>query len=170
MDKGRYNTGMDGMGSLHRYVTQAIESANTAFDRLVFIGSLRDAYTGRYLHEGWERISSEKEVHDVLRQLHLSTFESVLHLSVIGLSKELRFHFQSLNQPERDTSLIWLELEAFRDLIPQGCSPVLRELFLSQIRTALEVLCRAPDWSELEGPVASQRLRPDQSLPPHWIN
>ncbi len=161
---------MPGADSLKRCIAQAVCSADTVLERLVFLGSLRDAYTGRYLHEGWGCVASAEEIHQVLRAVHLSLFESVLCLSVTDLSKHLRIHFKSLSQPEQETSVLWLEVEPFRDLIPVGCSRVLRELFVSQVKTALEVLCRDPDWSELKGPPAWPQLQPDQSPLPQWLN
>src|SRR5256885_14509271 len=134
------------MRSLTRYMAQALHSADTPFCALVFFGSLRDAYSGPYLHEGWGQMASVEEIHSVLRETHQALFDSVLRLSLIDLSNQLRMHFQSLNQLERETCVRWLEVEPFRDLIPQGCSVVVRELFVSEVKTALEVLCHAPDF------------------------
>lgn len=158
------------VGSLERYIARALGSVNTDFERLVFLGSLRDVYTGHYLHEGWVRVASPDEIHHVLQGVHQLSFDSVLRLSLMDLSKQLRFHFQSVSQPERDTSLLWLESEPFRDLVPQGCSPVARDLFVSQIKTALNVLWQAPDWSELVGPVALPHPLPDQSPLLQWVH
>ncbi len=160
-----------GMRSLKHHIAQAVHSADTPFAAVVFLGSLRDAYSGRYLHEGWGQMASAEEIHSVLREAHQSLFNSVLRLSLIDLSRQLRIHFQSLNQPERETSVLWLEVEPFRDLIPQGCSVVFRELFISKVKTALEVLCHAPGWSELAvAPAASPQPQLDRSPLLHWLN
>ncbi|HXW55810.1 MAG TPA: hypothetical protein VEJ67_08690 [Candidatus Cybelea sp.] len=157
-------------GQIKCYIAQAVDSATSLFEQLVFLGSLRDSYTGQYLREGWGRVASADEIHSVLRDFHRAMFLSVLRLPLLELSKQLRYHFQALGQPERQTAFFWLEVEPFRDLIPQGCSALFRELFISQIRTALEVLCDAPDWVELAGPVTS----PDPQLGPspllRWLN
>ena len=160
---------MSEIESLKRYVARAINSADSLFARLVFVGSLRDVYTGRYLHEGWSGISSADEIHAALRGVHHVAFTAVLRLPLLDLSRQLRRHFRSLNQPETETALLWIELEPFRDLIPQGCSPALRELFVSQIRIALEVLQRAPHWSELDEPIASPPPLLDQSPLLQWL-
>lgn len=161
---------MNGTESLKRHIARALNSAGGLFARLVFVGSLRDAYTGRYLHEGWGQVSSAAEVHATLRGVHSEVFVSVLNLSLLDLARELRLHFLSLSQPESETAFLWLEIEPFRDLIPQGCSLSSRELFISQITTALEVLRRAPDLPELSAPVASPPPLPDQSPLLHWLN
>ena len=159
------------MRSLKRYIAQAVHSADTPLAALVFFGSLRDAYSGHYLHEGWGQMASPEEIHSVLSETHQSLFNSVVRLSLIDLSKQLRMHFQSLNQPERETSVRWLEVEPFRDLIPQGCSAVVRELFVSEVKTALEVLCHAPEWSELAvAPAALPQRQLDRSPLLQWLN
>ena len=68
----------------------------------------------KYLHEGWMRIASPEKIHQELRRAHQVSFESVLQLSVIELGRQLRFHFQSIGQPEGKISLLWLEAEPFR--------------------------------------------------------
>ena len=159
------------MRSLKCYIAQAVHSADTPFAALVFFGSLRDAYSGHYLHEGWGQMASPEEIHSVLSETHQSLFNSVVRLSLIDLSKQLRMHFQSLNQPERETSVRWLEVEPFRDLIPIGCSAVVRELFVSEVKTALEVLCHAPEWSELAvAPAALPQRQLDRSPLLQWLN
>jgi hypothetical protein len=160
---------MPGVGSLDHYISRAVRSADTAFERLAFLGSLRDSYNGQYIHEGWAQIASAEEIHRAVGELHQSSFDCVLRLSVIELCKQLRFHFQSSRQPEREISLRWLEAEPFRVLIPQGYQPALRELFISNIQTALAVLQRVPDWRELTGPAALPHPQPDQLPLRRWI-
>lgn len=160
---------MPGVGSLEQYIARAVRSVETAFDRLVFLGSLRDSYSGQYIHEGWVQVASPDDIHRALMALHQSSFDCVLHLSLIELCKQLRSHFHAIQQPERETSLQWLESEPFRVLIPQGCMPALRELFISNVHTALAVLHRVPDWTDLSGPMALPPPQPDRlSLRP-WI-
>jgi hypothetical protein len=160
---------MKELGSLESYIARVLRSAGGAFCRLLFIASLRDAYSGRYLHEGWGQVASPDEIHSALVDIHRTEFLSVLRLGLLDLSRHLRRHFQSIHEREGETALLWLETEPYRNLVPQGCSPTLRELFFSQVRTALEVLYRSPDWQELSEPIASpppppDRLHPRQSL------
>jgi hypothetical protein len=159
------------MRYLKHYIAQAVHSAETPFAALVFLGSLRDAYSGLYIHEGWGQMASAEEIHSVLRETHQLVFNSVLGLSLIDLTRQLRAHFQSLKQPERETSVWWLEIEPFRDLIPQGCSVVSRDLFVSKIKTSLGVLCHAPGWSDLAvAQGASPQRQLDRSPLLHWLN
>lgn len=160
---------MPGVGSLEQYLARAVRSVDTAFDRLVFLGSLRDSYSGRYMHEGWAQVASPDEIDRAVRELHQSSFDCVLHLSLIELCKQLRIHFHAIQQPEREASLQWLESEPFRVLIPQGYTAALRELFISNVQTALAVLLRVPDWTDLSGPMALPPPQPDRLPLRQWI-
>jgi hypothetical protein len=161
---------VDKIGNLKRQLTRSLNAAGGHFARLVFVGSLRDAYTGRYLHEGWGQLASADEIHQALSAVHREVFVSMLGLPLLDVARELRLHFRSLDQPEPETAALWLEIEPFRDLVPQGCSALLRELFVSQVTAALEVLRRAPDWPELSEPVALPPPLPDQSPLLQWLN
>src|ERR1700752_1414833 len=125
---------MASVGCLQRYIARALGWVETVLEQLIFLASLRDPYTGRYLHEGWQQTASAEEVHRALLRTHQASFDVALRVSLLELSKQLRLHFHSAGQCERETTLLWLEAEPFRDLVPQGCPPVLRELFFSQVR------------------------------------
>jgi len=161
---------VDGSERVKRYIARSLNAAGGHFARLVFLGSLRDAYTGRYLHEGWGQVASADEIHQTLRGVHREVFVSMLNLPLLDVARELRLHFRSLGQLERETAFFWLETEPFRELVPQGCSALLRELFVSQVTAALEVLLRAPDWPELSEPVALPPPLPDQSPLLQWLS
>jgi hypothetical protein len=156
--------------SISRYLNSALGSLPTPFAQLVFLTSLRDPYTGHYLHEGWTSVSSAAEVNVVLREAHGSIFESVADLSLISLSRELRKHFQSLGEAEVRTANLWLAIEPYYQMIPEECSQLSRRFFISQIRFALEVLLRAPSWPHLEEPISSPLPQSAPKLRPHWLN
>ncbi len=48
---------------LERYLTRALDSLEGPLAQLVYLASLRDPYTGRYLHEGWSAVVSPEAVH-----------------------------------------------------------------------------------------------------------
>lgn len=156
--------------SLSRYVRRALDSLPSPFAQLVFLASLRDPYTGHYLHEGWASISSPAEVNRALRMTHQSIFESVVDLPLLALCKELRRHFASLGETEQRAAKLWLETEPYYELIPEKCPLIPRKFFISQLRLALEVLVRAPDWSCLGEPAASQPPPPAPEPQPQWLN
>lgn len=122
------------------------------FSRLEFLASVRDARTGRYLHEGWVTLASRDEVHEMLQQAHRETFGLALRMPLVEFCSDLRASFADA---ERQSVALWLELETYRDMVPAGVSRASREFFLSQIKTALRILLAAPGWSAIRERAAS---------------
>jgi hypothetical protein len=155
---------------ISRYLDNALGSLPSPFARLVFLASLRDPYTGHYFHEGWASVSSVGDVNTTLRETHRTVFDSVNGLSLITMTRELRRHFQCLGETESRTAALWLQTEPYREMIPEGCPLLSRKFFISQLRLALEVLAKAPNWAYLEEPAASPCPPPGPTPPPRWLN
>jgi len=153
-----------------RYLQNAMSMLPTPFARLVFLTSMRDHYTGHYLHEGWASASSSEEVNAALGQMHRQVFEVVATLSLLDLCREIRKHFHSLGEAELRAANFWLETEPYYEMIPAGYAQLARKLFISQVRLALEVLVRAPTWQCLEASASWPLQPPDPARPPHWLN
>jgi hypothetical protein len=134
---------MDSVDRLPALMQRALGALPTPFQQLVFLASLRDSYSGRYLHEGWATVVSADEIHRALRQAHLDCFDEILKLPLTALCGQLQQHFASLGEEERKVAALWLETEPHRDTIPAGASRLEREFFLSQMRAALAVLASA---------------------------
>ena len=156
--------------ALSRYLSNALTSLPSPFAQLVFLSSLRDPYTGHYFHEGWASVASAGDVNTMLRETHLTVFDSVTCLSLITVARELRKHFECLGEAELRAATLWLQTEPYREMIPEGCSALSRQFFISQIRLALEVLAQAPGWAYLEESAGPQYPRPDPTPQPRWLN
>ena len=156
--------------AISRYLQNALNSLPSPFAKLVFLASLRDPYTGRYFHEGWASVSSAADVNAALRETHRTVFDSVVDLSLISLTRELRSHFQCLGETELRAANLWLQTEPYHEMIPEGCNLLSRKFFISQLRLALEVLAQAPNWAYLEEPAASPCPPPGPIPQPHWLN
>jgi hypothetical protein len=141
----------------------------TAFAKLAFLSTVRDPYTGKYLHEGWTLIRCSEEIHSFLRDAHREVFEFVCSMPIARLCGELRDYLRSFSTPWQDTIGLWNELESYREMIPQGVCIEEREFFISQMQVALQVLAQAPDWAQRE--LSSwQFLPPAQQLRRHLEN
>jgi len=92
----------------------------TCFSRLAFLASVRDSYTGRYLHEGWAMQSSAEQVHEILRRKHKDVFNLVLNMPLVTVCGELKGYLESLANAQQRTMTLWLELESYRDMLPEG--------------------------------------------------
>jgi len=156
--------------SVSRYLLHAMSVLPTPFARLIFLSSMRDHYTGQYLHEGWASASSSEEVNAALGQMHRQAFEVVATLPLIELCQEVRKHFDSLGEMELRTANYWLETEPYYEMIPVGYPQLARKLFISQVRLALEILVTAPTWNCLEASVSLLPQPPDLTHPLRWLN
>ncbi len=154
--------------ALSHYVGNALASLSTPLAQLVFLAALRDPYTGRYLHEGWESVASPEEVHRALVDTHQDVFDSMGRLALATLCDELQLHFQSLLQPGHGVAKLWLEVEPFREMIPEGCTRLEREFFISQMKAALQILARAPHCTPEPGAWPPQP--PGRRFQRHWEN
>jgi hypothetical protein len=155
---------------ISRYLHNALGSLPSPFAQLVFLASLRDPYTGHYFHEGWASVSSPADVNATLRETHRTVFNSVVDLSLVPLTRELRRHFASLGEAELRVANLWLQTEPYHEMIPEGCPLLSRKFFISQVRLALEVLSQAPGWTYLEEPTASPFPPPGPAPQPRWLN
>jgi hypothetical protein len=125
---------------LYKLLHRTMAALETPFERLVFLASIRDSYSGRYLHEGWAQAGGADEIHDAARQMHQAAFTSLLQATLQELSQAVRHHFQSVSREERAMARAWLETEPFREMLPAGCTVMEREFFVSQMRLALALL------------------------------
>ena len=155
---------------ISRHLLEAMSALRTPFVRLVFLATMRDRYTGHYMHEGWAAVSSPEAVSSAMKLMHREVFEAVAVLPLLDLCKEIRLHFDSLSETEAQTASFWLETEPYYDMIPAGYPLLARKLFISQIRVALEILVRSPKWTLLETSISSPPLPLDLTHPPHSPN
>ena len=155
--------------SLEENLELSFRHLPTAFAKLAFLSTVRDPYTGKYLHEGWTLIRSSEEIHSFLRKTHHELFEFVCSMPIARFCGELGGYLCSLSAPRQDIIRLWNELESYREMIPQGVCIEEREFFTSQMHVALEVLDQAPDWAQRE--LSSwQFLPPAQQLRRHLEN
>lgn len=142
--RSRGNWGIDEVMTseerLARQIDRSLAGLPGELARVVYLASLRDSYTGRYIHEGLATLGDEDAVHTALLERHLAAFTNVSGLSVDSLCEQLLEHFASLTPVPLETVKVWLELEPFREVFPVGASELQREFFLSQMRAALSVL------------------------------
>lgn len=125
---------------LARQLDRSLAGLPGELGRVVYLASLRDSYSGRYVHEGLASVGDESSVHAALLERHVAAFTNASALSIDSLCEQLLEHFASLSQAPMETAKMWMELEPFREVFPRGASELEREFFLSQMRAALSVL------------------------------
>lgn len=143
-----------------------MSSLSGSFERLVFLASIRDVYTGHYMHEGWAQIADAQDVHDAAHDMHGAVFSGVIELPLKRLVEELKLHFRALGGSGQEMAEAWLQAEPFREMMPAGCTLMEREFFVSQMKLALAVIVHpltsdAPPDSD----ASPRRLSAPQPLP-----
>jgi hypothetical protein len=159
LEKSGRNQGVSPSQKLHKLLQRTMEALDTPFERLVFLASIRDSYSGRYLHEGWAQTAGAEEIHETARQMHNAAFHSLLQATLLELGEAVRQHFQTLSGEEGRMARAWLETEPFREMLPAGCTVMEREFFVSQMRLALALVAESATSSALP-PSDASPLRP----------
>jgi hypothetical protein len=112
----------------------------SAFSRLVYLASLRDLTSGRYMHAGLTALYQPEAVQQALEQCHEEIFERILELPLREQEQDFRAYLESLESGLCVAVSHWRKLEAFRTLMPVEAPDYLKELFCSNIRALLEML------------------------------
>ncbi len=131
------------------FVERVLKSFSSSLEQLIYLSSLRNIYSGEYLHEGRDR-AAPLVMDPTFSHCHMDVFQGVLSKRVQELCEEIREHFDAQLEEPTQAANFWLENEPFREMIPTGCSPVEREYFTLQFRIALRILARSPDLAVLK--------------------
>lgn len=113
------------------------------FARLIYVSSLRDLSTGRYEHEGLAALYPEEAVQQALEHCHEEIFLRILETPLAIQEEILRDCLEKMAGGLASTSRHWQQMEAYRVLIPECVPDYLKELFCSNLRAMLEILCSA---------------------------
>ena len=104
----------------------------TVFGRLVFLSSLRDPDTGRYVHEGLGRMLGSEEADRTLCRSHYQVFSQWIASSLEEQKSDLD---EYLRVKGANADLF----RRFRDLPPASARDVERQLYLTDLETILEL-------------------------------
>ena len=110
------------------------------FSRLVYVASLRDLSSGKYIHEGLAALYPEEAVQQALQLCHEQIFERILETPLSGQLPDLRACLSAMEGGLAEAVSHWRQLEAYRVLPPEQSPDYLKQLFFSNLRTLLEIL------------------------------
>ena len=110
------------------------------FSRLVYLVSSRDLSTGRYSHDGLAFHFSETVASKAMAACHTEIFDRLLFCSLEELIVELRKYISSTEIRPGDVLRSWKHLGSYRVTIPSECDELAAEIFLSNVKIALEIL------------------------------
>lgn len=126
--------------------------------RLIYLASTRDYNSGMYHHEGLATRYGSESARVALRAAHKDIFYRLVALSLEDLVAELATYVRLSHEAPTGFIHAWQELEPYRVAVPMEVDASMVQLFLSNIRLALEVL-------QLRQAQAQQR-QPASSLQP----
>jgi hypothetical protein len=104
----------------------------TYFGRLVFLSSLRDAFTGRYAHPPLSQIVGHEITDRTLCHSHHEIFSEWLGFTLAQQKADLDEYLMASHSP--------LDLVPYRDIVPGTAHQVERQLYLTDLETLLELL------------------------------
>jgi hypothetical protein len=109
-------------------------------DKLVYLASTRDYDTGQYHHDGLAQTYTVEAAQTALRLCHESVFRALADGSLESLVREIRAYLITRQENASQVLEAWRGLEPYRMLVPAGCDPRLRDLFLTNFSAALAVV------------------------------
>ena len=104
----------------------------TYFGRLVFLASLRDDLTGRYVHPPLVQIVGYEITERTLRHSHHEIFSEWLGFTLAEQKADLDQYLIATRSP--------LDMLPYRDIVPSSAHQVERQLYLTDLETLLELL------------------------------
>jgi hypothetical protein len=129
----------------------ALDALPNDLTRMLFLASLRDCNSGRYLHPQLTQRMGVEEADHALSICHQQIFRNLLNTAASGYALQLE---EYIRYTRADRSLVldtWQSLQAYRSTIPVHASPLYCELFCLNIEVALTILNDSRTWAE-EGP------------------
>ena len=108
--------------------------------RLIYLASTRDYNTGTYHHDGLSARYRPEEACLALQTAHQDVFYRLVALPLEGLVEELEIYVVKSREAPAGFIHTWRELEPYRVAIPMEMDSTMVQLFLSNIKLALEVL------------------------------
>ncbi len=121
------------------FTKRTLAAISGDFARLLYVSSLRDLASGRYLHEGLSTVYPEAAVQQALAHCHEELFARILEMSLAQQEPDLRACLGNLEGEFPNIVARWQELQSYRLLMPTGVPSYLQDLFCSNLRALLGV-------------------------------
>ena len=121
---------------------RTLDKIATAFGRIAYLSSLRNANTGRYEHFGLAQVFGPDQAESTLRLSHEEVFRKWLDLTLLEKKTELRQYFASLDETIDSVVDGWLKLEPYRAMAPETARDHEKEHFSSDVALVLETIRR----------------------------
>jgi hypothetical protein len=115
-----------------------LEPLRSAYARLAYLSNLREASSGRYVHEGLAKVYGAEATNHVVGNCHEEVFERLLELPLNRQCEELRTYLGSLRGTVEENSPCCREKG--KTWVPPRAPGYLTELYCSNLDVLLELL------------------------------
>jgi|SRR6185312_4068384 hypothetical protein len=129
----------------------ALDDLPNDLTRMLYLASLRDCNSGRYLHPQLSQKVGVKEADHAIGVCHQQIFRRLLNTPASGYALQLEEYIRYTRADRNVVLDTWRSLKAYRSTVPLRASALYCELFCLNIELALTILKDSPTWAE-EGP------------------
>jgi hypothetical protein len=110
------------------------------YGRLAYLGSLRNANTGKYEHHGLAQLYGADRTHRTLLESHEAAFADWLNYDLAHQESDLALYLATLGGELATVLSAWSQLATYKNMIPLTATPAQRELYLLDLEALLLVL------------------------------
>jgi hypothetical protein len=118
--------------------------------RLIYLASTRDYNTGKYHHDGLASRFQEEIASQALAQAHREIFCRLASCSLQELVGEVEIYVNSSRQSREEILEVWQKLEPYRVALPVDVNVAVAQLFVSNVKLALAILCLRQQLEAME--------------------
>lgn len=108
--------------------------------RMLYLSSLRDCNSGRYLHPELSPSMGIEQAHQVLTACHERVFNRLLTVPVSQYIVQLEEYIRYTRTEKSIVLTTWQSIEAYRATVPVSAIPIYRDLFCLNVEIALLIL------------------------------
>lgn len=126
----------------------ALDDLPNDLTRMLFLASLRDCNSGRYLHPQLSQRLGVEEADHRLSICHQQIFRNLLNTPASGYALQLE---EYIRYTRADRSVVldtWQSLQAYRSTVPVHALALYCELFCLNVELALTILNDSQTWAE----------------------
>jgi hypothetical protein len=108
--------------------------------RMLYLASLRDCNSGRYLHPELSPRIGIEGAHQALEACHERVFNQLLRTPVSEYLEQIQEYIRYTRTEESVVLATWQSIEAYRATVPVSANAIYREVFFLNVEIALVIL------------------------------
>ena len=125
----------------------ALENFPNDLTRMLYLASLRDCNSGRYLHPELSPSIGIEEADHALSVCHDQIFRRLLKAPIREYALQLEEYIRYTRAERSVVLATWRSLQAYRSTVPVNSLPVYADFFCLNIELALTILNDSPVWA-----------------------